>query len=73
MSASSLSYLCEKYEVGKEADENISSLLKRGQGGFLTIYWDPFCVGDSTNGKVIDFSIFYSFLCCWGDISEYCR
>ena len=42
MSDSSLSYVCEKEEVGKEDGETISGLPKRGQVKLLTIDWGAF-------------------------------
>ena len=51
--------VCEKEEVGKEADKTISDLPKRGQGELLTINWDPICEGNITFGKLINLYIFY--------------
>ena len=62
MSDSSLSYVCEKEEVGKEDGETISGLPKRGQVKLLTIDWGTFFLGYGTFGKLINSSIFY---CCF--------
>ena len=62
MSASSLSYVCDKEEVGKELDETISDLPKIGQGELLTINWDPVCEVYGTFGKGINLSIYIYFL-----------
>ena len=43
MSDSSLSCVCEKDQVGKEADKTISGIPKRVKGGLLTINWYTFC------------------------------
>ena len=50
-SASSLSYICEKEEFGKESDNIISDLPKIGQGELLTIYEDTIFEGDRKFGK----------------------
>ena len=68
MSPSSLKYVCEKEEVGKEVDETLSYLPKRGQGELLTIHGDNFCEVDNTFVKGVYFSIFY-WLCFVEDIS----
>ena len=59
MSDYSLSYACDKEEVGREVDKTISDLPKRRQGDFLTIDLDPVCEGYGTFGKGINLSIFY--------------
>ena len=68
MITSSLSYVFNKEEFGKEVDKTISSLPKRGQGQLLTIDGYPVCEGYGTFGKGIYFSIFYC-LCFVEDIS----
>ena len=59
MSDYSLSYLCEKEDVGKEVEKTVSVFPKRGQSDFLTIYWDTVCEVDDTFVKLIDLYIFY--------------
>ena len=59
MSASSLSYVCNKKKVKKEVDETIFDLSKIEQGELLTINWNTVCEGDGTFGKGINFHIFY--------------
>ena len=59
MSASSLSYVCEKEEVGEEVDKTIYDLPNRGQGDLLNINGDPVCEVDGTFEKGIYLSIFY--------------
>ena len=51
ISASSLSYVREKEEVGKKVDETIFALTKREQGKLLTIDDDPVWEGDGTPVK----------------------
>ena len=55
----SLSYVCEKEGVGKEVDETISALPKRGQGRLLTIDGYPVCEGYGMFAKGMHLSIFY--------------
>ena len=43
MCASSLSYVCEKEQVGEETDKTISALSKRGQYELLTFDGGPIC------------------------------
>ena len=71
MSASSLSYVCEKEGVVKDVDKTISGLSKIEQVELLTINWNTVCEGDGTFLKGIILSMFYR-LCFLGDISEYC-
>ena len=59
MSASSLSYVCEKETAGKEVDGTIFDLSKIEQCELLTINCNTVCEGDRTFGKGINFSIFY--------------
>ena len=68
MSASLLSYVCEKEEVGEEVDETIYDLPKIGKGELLTIDGGPVCEGDGMFKKVINLSIFYC-LCFVEEIS----
>ena len=68
MSAYSLSYVCEKEEVEKQADETISDLPKRVQDELLSINWDTVYGGDGTFGKGINLSVFYC-LCFVEEIS----
>ena len=58
-SASSLLYVYEKQQVGKEVDSTISDLPKRGQSEFLNINRDPVCEGYGTFGKLMYLYIFY--------------
>ena len=60
--------VCEKEEVGKKGDENISGFPKRGNGELFTINWDTVCEGDGMFKKVINLSIFYC-LCFVEEIS----
>ena len=40
MSASSLSYVCSKEEIGQDGNNNISELPPKEEGGLLTIDGD---------------------------------
>ena len=51
MSDSSLSYVCDKEQVGKEVDGTLYDLPIKVQGGLLTIYWDLVFERDGTFGK----------------------
>ena len=68
MSTSSLAYVWDMQEVGKQLDETISDLPKRGQDELLSINWDTVYGVDGTFGKVINLSIFYC-LCFVEEIS----
>ena len=59
ISASSLSYLCSKEEVGQEVDETISNFPKIVQVELLTIDGDHVVEGDGMFEKVMYLSIFY--------------
>ena len=69
MSASFMSYLCEKEELGQEEYETISGLPKIVQVGLLIIDGDPVCEGDGMFEKGVHLYIFYC-LCFVEDISE---
>ena len=62
MSASSLSYVCEKEECGGEVDKTTSDLPKIVQGGFLTVDGDPVCEGGCVFLKGVHF---YYFIFCF--------
>ena len=70
MSASLLSYLCEKETVGKEVDETIFDVSKIEQGELLTINCNTVCEGDGTFEKAINFSIVYCLCRERGDRRE---
>ena len=62
ISASFLTHVCSKQEVGQEVDENISDPPSKIKCKFLAIHGDPVGEGYGMFEKCVHFHIFYCLL-----------